>query len=340
MLHHLRPSADSDSRSCEGEAVPVRIVVLDGYTVNPGDNSWEEVARLGTLTVYDRTAPGEVVERLLGVDVALTNKTALVAAHLGRLPDLRFISVLATGYNVVDVAAARAANVPVANVPEYGTETVAQHVLALLLEWAHRVGAHDAAVRAGAWSRSNDFCFWLEPPIELAGSTFGVVGFGRIGQRVAALAHALGMSILVAGGSRRVDPGYRPFAWTTVPELFAQADVVSLHCPLTAENAAFVNAELIASMKPSALFINTARGGLVDEHALAAALDHGRLAGAAVDVVSAEPIHPDNPLLHARNCIITPHMAWGSLAARRRLVHQTARNIEAFLAGRPVNVVN
>lgn len=318
----------------------VRIVVLDGYTVNPGDNSWEEVARLGELTVYDRTAAGDVVGRLREADIALTNKTALVAAALGQLPGLRFISVLATGYNIVDVAAARAADVPVSNVPEYGTDAVAQHVFALLLEWAHQVGAHHAAVVAGAWSAAKDFCFWLQPPLELSGLTFGVVGFGRIGQRVAALAHALGMSVLAAGGTRRVDPGYQPFAWTVVPDLFARADIVSLHCPLTPDNAAFVNADLIARMKPSAFFINTARGGLVDERALATALNEGRIAGAGVDVVSAEPIHADNPLLGAKNCIITPHMAWGSLAARRRLVQQTARNIEAFLEGRPINVVN
>lgn len=318
----------------------VRIVVLDGYTVNPGDNSWDDVARLGTLTVHDRTAPDDVVERLRDADIALTNKTALVAGALGQLPRLRFISVLATGFNVVDVAAARAASVPVSNVPEYGTDTVAQHVLALLMEWAHRVGAHHTAVAEGAWGRAKDFCFWLQPPVELRGLTLGIVGFGRIGQRVASLAHALGMSVLAAGGSARPDPGFRPFTWATVPDLFARADVISLHCPLTSDNTAFVNADLIAQMKPSALLINTARGGLVDEAALAAALNQGQIGAAAVDVVSVEPIRPDNPLLHARNCIITPHMAWGSLAARRRLVQQTARNVEAFLAGRPINVVN
>ena len=318
----------------------VRIVVLDGYTVNPGDNSWDDVERLGACTVYDRTAPDDVVDRLRDADIALTNKTALVAAALGQLPRLRFISVLATGYNVVDVVAARASNVPVSNVPEYGTDTVAQHVFALLLEWAHQVGAHHTAVVQGDWSRAPDFCLWLQPPVELRGLTIGIVGFGRIGQRVAALAHGFGMSVLAAGGSARPDPGFEPFAWATVPELFARADVVSLHCPLTPDNAAFVNAALIARMKPSALLINTARGPLIDETALAAALNEGRIAGAAVDVVSVEPIRPDNPLLVAKNCIITPHMAWGSLAARRRLVQQTARNIGAFLAGKPINVVN
>jgi glycerate dehydrogenase len=318
----------------------MRMVVLDGYTLNPGDNPWDALARLGKLTVYDRTPAEHIVPRAQSAAIVLTNKTPLSAATLAQLPALRFIAVLATGYNVVDVAAARARGIPVSNVPEYGTDSVAQHVFALVLELCQRVGDHNAAVHAGEWSTTPDFCFWKASPIELAGLTMGIVGFGRIGRRVGELAHAFGMRVLAAGGSRREPPAYQPFAWCTIPELFSEADVVSLHCPLTADNAAFVNRALLARMKSTAFLINTARGGLVDETALAHALESGVLAGAAVDVVSQESIRPGNPLLAARNCLITPHMAWGSLAARRRLMAAAVQNVEAFLAGQPINVVN
>ncbi|HVO27841.1 MAG TPA: D-2-hydroxyacid dehydrogenase [Candidatus Margulisiibacteriota bacterium] len=318
----------------------MKIVVLDGHTLNPGDNPWDELAQLAELTVYERTPPEQIAPRAGDADIVLTNKTPLTAATLAQLPRLRFIAVLATGYNVVDVAAARARAIPVSNVPEYGTDSVAQHVFALLLELCHHVGQHDAAVKAGEWIRSIDFCFWKTAPLELSGLTMGIVGLGRIGGRVGALAHAFGMSVLAAGGTRREEPGYAPFAWTTVPQLFATADVISLHCPLTADNVRFVNRDCLQHVKPSAFFINVARGGLVDEAALAEALNAGQLAGAAVDVVSNEPMHADNPLLTARNCIITPHIAWASLAARRRLMVATVKNLEAFIAGRPINVVN
>jgi glycerate dehydrogenase len=318
----------------------MQIVVLDGYTLNPGDNPWDDLARLGELRVYDRTAPGEVVVRARDAHIALTNKTVLGADAIAALPSVRFIAVLATGYNVVDVDAARRRGIPVSNVPEYGTAAVAQHALALLLELCHRVGEHAQAVAAGAWSRSPDFSFWLAPPIELSGLTIGIVGFGRIGRRVAALAHACGMRVIAHATTQRDPPPYEGFAWRSIPELFAEADVVSLHCPLTADNAHFVDARLLARMKPTALLLNTARGGLVDEAALAAALAAGRLAGAAVDVLSIEPPRPDNPLVGARNCLITPHIAWASLAARRKLMTATVRNVEAFLAGAPINVVN
>lgn len=318
----------------------MRIVVLDGYTLNPGDNPWDELARLGDLQVHDRTLTADIVGRASGAEILLTNKTPLTRATLERLPDLRFIGVLATGYNVVDVGAARERGIPVANVPEYGTDSVAQHTFALLLELCHHVGRHDAAVKAGQWTQSNDFCFWDPPPIELAGLTIGIVGFGRIGQRVGALAHAFGMSVAAAVPTRRSTPPYEPFRWMEMEELFSSADVVTLHCPLTPDNERFVDHALLARMKSSAFLLNTARGPLIDERALADALNANRLAGAAIDVVSIEPIRNDNPLLTARNCLITPHMAWGSLAARKRLMTATVRNVEAFLLGQPTNVVN
>jgi len=320
----------------------MRIVVLDGYTLNPGDNPWTAVAALGELTVYDRTPADQIVDRARDATIVLTNKTPLAAATIAQLPVLRFVSVLATGYNIVDVAAARQRGIPVSNVPEYGTDSVAQHVFALLLECCQQVGRHAAAVQAGEWTAAADFCFWKSPPVELAGLTMGIVGFGRIGRRVAQLAHAFRMRVIAAGGrgASRARAPEPEVDWTDIPSLFAQSDVVTLHCPLTEDNAGFVDAALLRRMRPTAYFINTARGALVDEPALAAALNAGQLAGAGVDVVSTEPIRPDNPLLRARNCMITPHMAWGSLAARRRLMTETVSNVEGFLAGRPIHVVN
>ncbi len=317
----------------------MRIVVLDGYTLNPGDNPWDALARLGELTVHDRTPPEAIAARAADAAIVLTNKTVLDAAVLARLPALRFIAVLATGYNVVDVDAARARGIPVANVPEYGSAEVAQHTLALLLELCHRTGDHARAVAEGAWSRAPDFSFWLVPPRSLVGETLGLVGFGRIARRVAALGRALGMRVVAHSPSRRggAEP---PDAWLSIEELFAAADVISLHCPLTAENAGFVDAALLARLRPGALLINTARGGLLDEAAVAAALRDGRLAGAALDVLSREPPPADHPLLSAPHCVITPHLAWASLAARRRLMQHTVDNVRAFLAGAPINIVN
>jgi len=318
----------------------MRLVVLDGHTLNPGDNPWDGLARLGDLTVYDRTPPAQVVERAAGAEIVLTNKTVLDAAALAQLPALRFIAVLATGYNVVDVAAARAGGVLVSNVPEYGSSDVAQHTLALLLELCHRVGDHHRAAVAGDWSRAPDFSIWLSPPRSLEGQTLGIVGYGRIGRRVGALGRALGMRILASSRLQRSAGGEPPDAFRTIPDLFEEADVVSLHCPLTDDNAGFVNAALLERVQPQLLLINTARGGLIDEPALAAALNAGRLAGAALDVLSKEPPPADHPLLTARNCIVTPHIAWASLAARRRLMAATVANVRAFLAGKPVNVVS
>lgn len=318
----------------------MKIVILDGYTVNPGDNPWDVLNRLGDLIAYDRTPADNIVERGADADIILTNKTPLRAETLAQLPRLRFIAELATGYDNVDIVAAGRRGIPVANVPEYGTDSVAQHTMALLLELCNRVGEHAAAVKQGEWSESPDFSFWKAPLLELAGKRLGIIGFGHIGQRVGALAHCFGMEILAFNPHRKKLPTPFPVTWLEMRTIFAEADLVSLHCPLTADNAEFVNEGLIATMKKSAFLINTARGKLVNEADLARALDNGVIAGAALDVVSREPIDPDNPLLRVRNCLITPHIAWASVAARRRLTATTVRNIEAFLQGQPLNIVN
>ena len=318
----------------------MRIVVLDGYVLNPGDNPWDELAALGELTVYPRTEAGLIVERAGRAEVVLTNKTPLTAETIGKLDALRLIAVLATGYNVVDVAAARGRGIAVSNVPTYGTDSVAQFVFALLLELCHHVGRHDALVKAGEWARRGEFSFWDAPLVELAGLRMGIVGFGRIGRRVGELAHAFGMDVLAYDPADFDPPDYAPFARASLEEVIGTADVVSLHCPLTEENAGMVGRKMLGRMKPSAFLINTARGGLVNEADLREALDAGRIAAAAVDVVSAEPIAPDNPLLGAANCLITPHVAWASLSARRRLMRTTVGNVKAYLRGEPGNVVN
>jgi glycerate dehydrogenase len=316
-----------------------RLVVLDAHTLSPGDNPWSAIAALGELIVHDRTAPDDVVSRARDADVVLTNKTPLGAAALAQLPQLRGICVLATGVNVVDVAAASARGIPVCNIPAYSTASTAQHTIALLLELTNHVGRHDRAVHDGAWTTSPDFSFALAPLAELDGLTLGVVGLGAIGRRVADIARALGMSILAAGDARRAsDPPW--VERVPLDELFRRADVITLHCPLTDATRDLVNAERLASMRPSAWLINASRGPLVNEQALASALDRGVIAGAALDVLSREPPHPDNPLLHAKNCVITPHNAWATLAARRRAMQVTADNVRAILGGAPQNVVS
>jgi glycerate dehydrogenase len=318
----------------------MKMVVLDGHTLNPGDQSWDEVARLGELKVYDRTSPHQLLERASGAQIVLTNKTPIPAEAIAALSKLKFIGVLATGYNVVDTQAAKTRGIPVSNVPEYSTQTVAQFTMALILELSHRVGLHSDSVHRGDWQNSRDFTYWLTPQMELAGKTIGIVGFGKIGRAVGQLAHAFGMNVL-AHARRRIDPpAYSSFEWADPQDLFARSDVVTLHCPQTPETTGMVNALLLSKMKRSAFLINTARGGLLIESDLAAALDAATIAGAAVDVVSAEPIHTDNPLLKAKNCLITPHIAWTALEARRRIMTTTAQNIAAFAAGRPVYVVN
>jgi len=318
----------------------MEIVILDGYTLNPGDLSWDEIGKLGELTVYDRTAPNEIVECTRKAEIILTNKAPVSAITLEKLPDLRFITVMATGYDIVDIAAAGLKGIPVSNVPEYGTDSVAQFVFALLLELSHHVGAHEEGVKAGKWTASPDWCFWKSPQILLKGKKMGIVGFGRIGRRVGELAHAFGMEVMAFDPQSQMSPAYAPFHWKSLKEIFAEADVVTLHCPQTRDNAGFVNDKLLTLMKKEAFFINAARGGLVNEKALAQALNKGSIASAAVDVVSIEPIRPDNPLLSAKNCLISPHIAWASLGARQTLMAETIKNIKAFITGNCINVVN
>ena len=317
-----------------------RIVALDGFTLHHGDVPWDPVARLGELVLHDRTPADQIVARSADANILITNKAPLTAETIGKLPKLKFIAVTATGYNIVATDAAAARGIPVSNVPEYGTDTVAQFTFALLLELCHRLGWHSQTVHDGDWSRSSDWCYWLTPQMELAGRTMGIVGFGRIGRRVGELAHAFGMRVLAAAPRPVNPPSYQPFAWASLEALFEQSNVVTLHVPQTPKTTGMVDASLLSRMKPGALLINAARGALVNEADLAYALNAGHIAGAAVDVVSVEPIRPDNPLLNAKNCIITPHMAWGSVDARRRIMRTTADNIAAFLAAKPINVVN
>jgi len=316
-----------------------RIVVLDGFTLNPGDNPWTPVEALGEVIVYDRSANDELVTRAAGAQILLTNKTPLSAQTLAGLPDLRGICVLATGVNVVDLGAAAARGLPVCNVPAYSTASTAQHTIALLLELTNHVGLHDMAVHQGEWVRSPDFCFSKAPLTELSELVLGVVGFGAIGRAVAGVAQALGMRVQAVGVERRgQDPEW--LERVALHELFRTSDVVTLHCPLTPETLGLVSAERLSSMKPSALLLNAGRGALVNERDLADALDRGVIAGAALDVLSTEPPQADNPLLSAKNCIITPHVAWLTLAARRRAMQITAGNVSGILHGQPENVVS
>ncbi len=316
----------------------MQIVVLDAYTLNPGDLSWDGLKALGSCDIYDRTPPAQVIARAANAEIILLNKVVLTRDRLERLPKLRYIGVLATGTNVVDLAAARGRHITVTNVPAYSTRSVAQITFALLLELTHHVGHHAQSVRDGRWTRSKDFCYWDYPLIELDGLTMGLIGFGRIGQAAADLARAFGMNVLACSPSLKTAP--RSVRVVDVETLFRQSDVVSLHCPLTPQTRQLVNAERLAWMKPTAFLLNTSRGPVIDEPALAAALSAGRIAGAGLDVLSVEPPPPDNPLLTARNCIITPHHAWASGAARVRLMHIAVENVQAFLAGQPQNVVN
>lgn len=315
----------------------MNIVVLDGYTLNPGDLSWTGLHALGACTVYDRTPPKQVVPRARDADLVLTNKTVLQAETLAALPRLTYIGVLATGYNVVDTVAARERGIPVTNIPSYGTRSVAQMTFALLLELTQHVGHHARTVREGRWCKSFDFCYWDFPLFELEGRTMGLIGYGRIGRSSAEVARAFGMRVLAFDPAAEADDLSEQ---TDLDTLLRSSDVVSLHCPLTDDTQGLINAERLARMKPSAFLINTARGALVEEQALADALNADRLAGAGLDVLSAEPPHADNPLLKAKNCLVTPHIAWATRAARERLMETAIANVQAFLSGVSQNVVN
>ncbi len=316
----------------------MNIVVLDGYTLNPGDLAWDELKALGPCRVYDRTSPGELIERADRAEILLTNKTELRQETITELARLKYIGVLATGTNVVDLEVARARGIPVTNVPTYGTKSVAQMTFALLLELAHHVGHHAQTVRQGRWTCSLDWCYWDYPLVELDGLTMGIVGYGRIGQAVGKLAVAFGMEVLACEPGRTGTEDSARFV--DLGTLFRESDVVSLHCPLTPATRGLVNRARLSTMKPTAFLINTSRGPLVDDAALAAALNDERIAGAGLDVLTVEPPPAGNPLLGAKNCIITPHVAWATRAARARLMVIAVENVRAFLEGRPQNVVN
>jgi glycerate dehydrogenase len=313
----------------------MNLVILDGYALNPGDLSWEPLQRLGAATIHDRSAPADIVPRARDAEIILTNKCALRDDTFAQLPRLRYIGVLATGHNVVDSAAARARGITVTNIPTYGTRSVAQHTFALILEFTNRVGHHAHTVAEGRWSRNPDWCYWDHPLTELDGLTLGIVGWGRIGRAVADLGRAFGLHIIAH--SRRDTPGAEN---VSLDDLFRRSDIVSLHCPLTPETQGLVNAARLALMKPTALLVNTSRGPLIVDDDLGAALAAGKLAGAALDVLSAEPPPAAHPLLAARRTIVTPHIAWATRAARSRLMQIAADNIRAFQSGHPQNVVN
>lgn len=323
----------------------MKIVILDGYTLNPGDISWDELKNLGDLTVYDRTTYDNnhedlIVERVGSAQAIFTNKTPLSRAVLIRLKNLKFIGVLATGYNIVDIASAKEFGITVTNIPTYGTDAVSQMAIALLLELCHRVGEHSQAVKNGEWMNHDDWCFWNYPLIELVGKTAGIIGFGRIGRCTEKIAVALGMKILAYDKyqDRSLENEYLKYA--ELDELFKNADVIFLHCPLMEETRGIINKDTLAKMKDGVMIINNARGSLIVERELTEALITGKVAGAAVDVVSTEPIRPDNPLLKAGNCLITPHISWAPREARNRLLNIAVHNLKSFMQGKPENVVN
>lgn len=318
----------------------MKIVILDGFATNPGDLSWDWLSDYGDVTVYDRTEKAEIVARCRDAEIVITNKTPLTAAEIDKMEQLRFVALLSTGYNVVDGAHLRARGIPLSNIPAYSTNAVAQLVFAFITAFSNQVALHAAAVRAGEWCACPDFCFWKAPLTELAGKTIGIVGFGGIGQRVADLAQAFDMRILAVSGHETAQAHRQRFQWTTLETLAAQSDFITLHCPLTPATEHMVNAAFLARCKETAVLINTARGPVLDEQALADALNAGRLAGAGLDVLSTEPPAEDNPLLQAKNCLITPHIAWAGFETRARLLHILQDNLAAFMQGNPIHVVN
>ncbi|MFC2459977.1 MAG: D-2-hydroxyacid dehydrogenase [Selenomonas noxia] len=320
----------------------MKIVVLDGYTENPGDISWAPLEALGDVTVYDRTSYAEsplIAERIGAAEIAVTNKTPLPRAVIDACPNLRAIAVLATGYNVVDTVYARTKGIPVMNVPAYGTDNAAQYAVALLLEACSHVGLHDRSVHAGEWTESADFCYWKRPLIEVSGKTAGIIGFGRIGMAVARVLRAMNVRVLAYSRSERAE-GRALADYVPLDELIGSSDFIFLHCPLTPETEGLINAARISQMKDGVIIVNNGRGPLIVESDLAAALVCGKVGCAAVDVASTEPIRADNPLLHAPNCIITPHISWATKEARERIMQTTADNVKSFMAGKPAHVVN
>jgi len=320
----------------------MKIVILDGYTENPGDLSWDALAELGELSVYDRTSltdEQEIISRIGDAEVVITNKTPLTAKILDACPSIRYIAVLATGYNVVDVAYAREKGIPVSNVPAYGTASVAQFAIAMLLEICHHVADHSESVHRGGWAECPDFCYWNYPLIELDHKVMGIIGFGRIGQQTGRIAKALGMKVL-AFDKNESESGRQIGEYTDLDTLLASSDVIALHCPLFPDTKEIINAATIAKMKDGVIILNNSRGPLVAEQDLADALNSGKVYAAGLDVVSSEPIRNDNPLLKAKNCFITPHISWAPKESRQRIMDCTLENVKAYLAGKPVNVVN
>ncbi|MFV0353363.1 MAG: D-2-hydroxyacid dehydrogenase [Oscillospiraceae bacterium] len=317
----------------------MKIVVLDGYTENPGDLSWDGFEKLGSLTVYDRTAPKDIVARIGNAEVVIVNKTPITKQVIQACPSIRYIGILATGYNIVDVDAAKQKDITVSNIPTYGTTAVAQFVFALLLEICHHVQSHATSVAEGEWTNCPDFSFWNFPLIELASKTMGIIGFGRIGQNTAQIAKAFGMQVLAYDEHPKEEA--KTFGtYVTLDELLQQSDIISLHCPLLPSTQGIINARSISKMKDGVILINTSRGPLLAEQDVADALNSGKIYAAGLDVVSVEPIQPDNPLLKAQNCLITPHIAWAPLESRARLMNIAVENLSAFIKGSPVNVVN
>ena len=320
----------------------MKIVVLDGYAENPGDLSWDEIAALGTLTVYDRTSftdEAEIIKRIGDAEVVVTNKTPVSRRVIDSCPSMKLIAVIATGYNVVDCGRAKEKGVLVANVPSYGTAAVGQFAVALLLEICCRVGHHDRTVHEGKWENCSDWCYWDYPIIELAGKTMGIIGFGRIGRQTGRIARAMGMDVVAYDGSP-TEEGREIARYVQLDELLGRSDVIALHCPLLPDTKGIINRSSIAKMKDGVIIINNGRGPLVNERDLADALNCGKVYAAGVDVVSSEPIRSDNPLLTAKNCIITPHISWAAKESRQRIMDCTAENIRAYIEGRPVNIVN
>lgn len=318
----------------------MKIVVLDGYTLNPGDLTWEGIMHQGVVEIYERTPLDKILERCAGASVIFTNKVPLTKETINQLPHLKFIGVLATGYNIVDVAAAKNKNIIVSNIPGYSTDSVVQLTFAMILEFCHHVQRHSDSVIDGNWSASKDFCFWNFPLIELAGKTIGIIGFGSIGAKVGEVAAAFGMNILATGRVYKDQPHLKNYKWVELPELLENSDFVSIHCPLVPETKGLINQSNLSLMKKTAFLINTSRGPIVVDQDLADALNNGIIAGAGIDVLSVEPPSKENPILTAKNCFITPHIAWATKEARSRLMDIATNNLAAFIAGNPINVVN